>query len=247
MISDFTTVEINASRINSSYGSGFSAIANATLKYINDNGGLQTKYGHNSISDYDKVSGINIMTNKSIDYVVFMVRNPSGSLHGFSYGSGYGGVGAYLSEKILMSDSLKYPVENGMIIGIGHMHMLNEPIILVHEFAHALLGNNSFHTSGGNHYGTYSTKTFIGHQSGYGLFCSGLRSVNGYERWRLGWQSSTNLPYKIAANGTNSEINQKFTGTQTPFSSKYIENEHLVDSASLSEAQLVLETKAVCN
>jgi len=224
LVSDFTSVEINASRIYSANGLyGYQKIANATLKYISENGGLQTKYGHNSISDYDKVSGINKTTNNNIDYVVFMVRNPHKDLHGFSYGSGYGGVGDYnVSEKLLLSDGLKYQVENGMMIGIGHMHMLNEPTILVHEFAHALLGNNSFHTSGGNHYATYSTKTFIGHQFGYGLFSNGLRSANGYERWRLGWQSPTNLPYKIAANGTNNEINQKFTGTQTYYLRDFI-------------------------
>lgn len=132
LISDFTSVEIKASRINSGNGSfGFQKIANSTLKFISDNGGLQAKYGHNSISDYDRVSGINNTTNNKIDYVVFMVRNPSIDLHGFQYGSGY-------------------------------------------------------------------------------------------ERWRLGWQSPTNLPYKIAATGINSEINQKFSGTQTYYLRDYI-------------------------
>lgn len=102
IISDFTSVEINASRINSSPGGGYLNIANATIKYINDNGGLQTKNTHNSISDYDKASGVYKTTNNKIDYIVFMVRNPSGSLHGFTYGSGYGGV--IPTEKLKMSD-----------------------------------------------------------------------------------------------------------------------------------------------
>lgn len=105
---------------------------------------------------------------------------------------------------------------------MGHYNLKHEPMILVHEFAHGLLGNNSFHTSGGNHYGTYETKTFIGHQGGYGMFGGGLRSANGYERWRLGWQNPSNLPNKIAASGINADINQKFTGTQTYYLRDYI-------------------------
>ncbi|MDO9153397.1 MAG: hypothetical protein Q7U47_06785 [Paludibacter sp.] len=225
LISDFTSVEINASRINSASGGGFQKIANASIKYINDKGGLRTKNDHNSILDYDKLSGVNKTPNNMIDYIVFAVRNPSKGLHGFTYGTGYGGVGepmGNVSEKLSFANGEKYSVENGMMIGVGHYNLKHEPAILVHEFAHGLLGSNAFHTSGGNHYGTYFIKTFIGHQGGYGLFGGGLRSTNGYERWRLGWQSPTNLAYKIAANGVNAEINQKYTGTQTYYLRDFI-------------------------
>lgn len=220
LISDFTSVEINASRINSASGGGFESIANATLKYINDKGGLQTKNGHNSILDYDKTSGVNKTPNSKIDYIVFLVRNPSKGLHGFTYGTGYGGV--VPSEKLKMSNGQTYNAENGTVFGVGHYNLKHEPMILIHEFAHGLLGNNSFHTSGGNHYGTSNIKTFIGHQNGYGLFGGGLRSTNGFERWRLGWQSPSNIPYSIAATGVNSEISQKFTGTQTYYLRDFI-------------------------
>jgi hypothetical protein len=213
LISDFTSIEINASRI-------VNGIPNSVIKFINEKGGLQTRYGYNSISDYDKVSGINKTANNKIDYIIFAIRNASDTLHGLSTGRGYGGVIPF--EKLKLSDGQYYSAENGMLIGVGHYHLLHEPMILVHEFAHALLGGNAFHTSGGNHYGTSDINTFIGHQKGYGMFGGGLRSINGYERWRLNWQSPTNSPYRIASNGVNSEIDQVFTGTRTYYLRDFI-------------------------
>jgi len=90
--------------------------------------------------------------------------------------------------------------------------------IIIHEFAHTFLGGNEFHTSGGNHYGTYTACPFIGLQGGWGLiggYASSLISCNAYERWRLGWFSKKYNPqqYDIAANGKNSDISKE-TGEQ---------------------------------
>jgi len=213
LISDFTSVEIKASRINQiANAAGYQKIADGVIKYINDKGGLNAVFGHNNIKDYDKLSGITKTTNNKIDYIVFAIRNPSSSLYGFSYGSGYGGV--IPDVPLLLSDSQKYYIENSMMIGVGHYNLKYEPYIMVHEFAHALLGPNSFHSSGGNHFGSSYINTFIGFQHGYGLFGGGLRSCNGYERWRLNWKHSTNSIYKISASGINGEINEKFSGTK---------------------------------
>lgn len=213
LLSDFTCVEIKASRIGAGGQHNF---VSKLITYINQNGGLQTIYGHNSISDYDKTERGNKKQrspNNKIDYVNIIVRNPNKKLYGFSTGGGYGNISN--STPLLLADGEKYRIENGTIFGVGHKHLLYEPVTFSHEFAHALLGGNSFHTSGSNHYGTRNMKTFMGHQYGYGLFNFGLRSVNAYERWRLAWQSESNSAYAIAANGKNSNITSRFEGTKS--------------------------------
>ncbi len=219
ILGDFISVEINQSRIQPDGGSfNYSKIRNSVLTYINNNGGLQAIYGHNTIGDYDNATcgsnlSIDRVSNNELDYVTFLVLNPTLTHGGFKQGQGYSG-GRFTTPKIKLSNS-EFPIENWQMIAVGNSHMKHSPGLFIHELAHNLLGPNSFHTSGGNHVGTCETNTFIFKQEGYGLFSHSLRSCNAYERWRLGWQSSSNSPLKIAANGTNSDIQSKFTGTRT--------------------------------
>jgi hypothetical protein len=219
LIGDFTSVEIKQSRIKAN-GGRFSHedLIYAVIDYINSTGGLQTIYGHNSISDYDNatsLTGKNIpnQANNMIDYIAFPVLNPTSTYGGFDAVSGY--TTSYLTKAIKLSDGELYFVENWTAFGVGHISLKHEPDILVHEFSHSLLGDNSFHTSGGNHLKVYNINTFMGKQKGYGLFHSAFRSCNAYERWRLGWQSSSNTAYDIASNGVSSDIDTIFTGTRT--------------------------------
>lgn len=215
LLADFTTVEIKESTIRQTMGSGATRFASSIVKFINNQGGLQTTYGHNSIQDYDNIScGYSpaFVPNNKLDYVAFFVLNPNGSFIGISSGTGF--AFSISPGNLRMSDG-EFSIENWQLSGIGHRHIKYEPQLLVHEFAHCLLGPNSFHTSGGNHLGSSETATFLYSQFGYGLFNSTLYSCNAYERWRLGWQSPSNSPYKIAANGMQGEINGKFSGTRT--------------------------------
>lgn len=216
ILGDFTSVEIKESRIRE-HGTKHRKLMEAVVNYINEQGGLNAIYGHNSIEDYDNATCgsnkyVSSSPNGKLDYVSFFVLNPCDELAGFPPGSGY--TGSSLNVKLKLSGN-EYPIECWQASGIGHMHLKYEQNIFVHEFAHSLLGGNEFHTSGGNHLGSNEIATFLFSQSGYGLFSSSLKSCNAYERWRLGWQSPDNHPYKIAANGVSGEIDEKFSGTRT--------------------------------
>ena len=220
LLGDFTSIEIKESMIDK-IGIKHHNFMRSVLDYINDSGGLQAMYGHNSIDDYDNATcankniGVLPQPNNKVDYVSFFVLNPCDDLVGVASGSGVTGCFTNTSTyKLKLSDG-EYPIECWQVSGVGHRHLKYEPSLVIHEFAHSLLGPNSFHTSGGNHLGSGETATFLFSQNGYGLFCPSLRSCNAYERWRLGWQSPSNSPHTIAANGMSSEINGKFSGTRT--------------------------------
>jgi len=218
ILGDFTSVEIKQSRISPSGESfGHGSLSSGVIKYINDTGGLQAHYGHDSIADYDFATcgsnpDISRISNGKLDYVAILVLNPSDRCGGFRPNCGYGGVGT--TQKIKLG-STEYSIECGQTVGIGGTHIKDGGGIFTHEFAHPLLGHNNFHTSGGNHLGSNDVATFLFTQQGYGLFCtSTFRSCNAYERWRLGWQHPSNSAHKIGANGINSDI-EKFNGTKT--------------------------------
>ena len=224
MLADFTTMEIKESRIRASYFTKevINYINNYVYPSTNTNSGLQAYYGHNSITNYDNATcGTNssgnpptLTSNNKIDYVAFLVLNPTKELLGISSGTGYtsnGGVGTNLK----LSNGT-FTIECYTVSGVSNGHLKDGAAILVHEFAHSLLGGNVFHTSGGNHLGSNNVATFLFSQKGYGLFSAdnAFRSCNAYDRWRLGWRYSGNGFHKIAANGVNSDI-ENFTGTKT--------------------------------
>ncbi|MDR0207522.1 MAG: hypothetical protein LBI45_09745 [Bacteroidales bacterium] len=220
ILGDFTSVEIKQSRISPSGESfGYISLSSGVIKYINDSGGLQAHYGHNSISDYDFATcglnpDISRISNGKLDYVAILVLNPSDRCGDFGPNCGYGGVGS--TQKIKLG-STEYSIECGQTSGIGGTLIKNGGGIFTHEFAHSLLGHNNFHTSGGNHLGSNDVATFLFTQQGYGLFtCSAFRSCNAYERWRLGWWNPSNGSHKIGATGINSDI-EKSGGTKVFF------------------------------
>ena len=234
MLGDFTTVEIKESRIRNNSASGNeSKFRNEVINYINNytypntgtSLGLQAYYGHNAIANYDNATckytnnGTTYppspVSNNKIDYVAFLVLNPNKDLVGTTGGSGFTSNGG-IATNLKLSNGL-FPIECWTVSGASNGHLKNGAPVLVHEFAHCLLGGNEFHTSGGNHLSTNNVATFLFSQQGYGLFQAdnAFRSCNAYERWRLGWHHSSNATYKISANGINSDIQSQFTGTQT--------------------------------
>ena len=219
IIGDFTSVGIKQSYIEPT-GESFdhNMLLSKTLDFINTNG-LQAYYGHNLIQDYDyaTISFLPTRTpNNKVDFVAFFVLNPTSEYGGLKIKPGSGDT-YYGTTNQIKIDSTLYSIDAYTMCGIGSTRLKDNCALMVHEFAHGLMGDNSFHTSGGNHLGTSFISTFIYLQQGYGLFNSvfSFRSCNSYERWRLGWQHPDNALYSIASNGVNSEINSQFSGSQS--------------------------------
>jgi len=71
-----------------------------------------------------------------------------------------------------------------------------------HEFAHGLLGNNSYHTGGAG----AGKRNFLSNIGGYSILSSfnrNLYSCNGWDRWRLGWKNPDNQFYISARSATD--------------------------------------------
>ncbi len=191
---------------------------NDLFEYINENGGVQTTT-YDSLTHYD-VATLNtnqgivkpMIPNDQIDYAVIWVRNSrlDSLIVGEISGSGGRGDLAFKGP-IDLADGSFY-IEQGAFF--GSRGSLTQKILepaFVHEFAHSLLGSNRWHTSGSNNCSGGVTHTFLHLQKGYGIIGwlgSSLVTVNGYERWRLGWDSPYGNGYPIQANGVNSDINK---------------------------------------
>ncbi|HNW88381.1 MAG TPA: hypothetical protein PKN48_01890 [Bacteroidales bacterium] len=237
-LGDFIVVDVAQSRITPEKpGSNFSSfdLIYAAVSIINEHGGVKTVYGHDSLSNYDFFErgsgGLPKKTepNGKIDFVQFVFRNTcrvyENEKQNYNYGQNNQGEGVYMPGGLGKDKRLKFNnkyVDNEMTSyqNLGMHELINaSKTIVIHEFAHSLLGGNDFHTSGGNHYGTYGACPFIGLQGGWGLmggYGASLISCNAYERWRLGWLSAEYNPrsYPISANGENSDIT-KDMGAQT--------------------------------
>jgi hypothetical protein len=218
LLGDFMVVNIKQSKITpTKKGASFSisALSDSVISFINLQGGLKTLYNHNSISDYDFCSKKEMSPNGYIDYIQFMVRNITTNYGGNEIGCGTGYVtptkGIKINNKLIIYDNGSYQG-----VGVGDVS-LDYKCPSIHEFAHALFGDNEFHTSGGNHFGNEYINTFISLQCGFGLMGalnSTLTSCNAYERWRMDWRGPDNNLYPIAAGNRNTDIT-KFLGTKT--------------------------------
>jgi hypothetical protein len=223
MLSDFIVVNIKQSRITSNNSTGMFSkytLMDAVINYINQNGGLQTLYNHNSLSDYDFTTTASFGIQKPyiqdnrIDIVNFLLRNTKTNYGDLNAGSGNSYITPTQQIKIYNNTYVGYNTGTCQCVGSGNITVWGKNIF-THEYAHFFLGGNEFHTSGGTTANDSYHNTFIGLQWGYGLFNGGLTSCNGYERWRLGWYGSTNSNYQIASNNENSDILSKFTGEKT--------------------------------
>lgn len=233
LLGDIMVVNIKQSFITpTNYLSGFTlyTLMNKVITFINEHGGLNTVYGHNNASEYDRTAfdgNIPSISDTKIDLVFFFTRNTffkqykdsvGNVIFTHNYGnanqnSGYGGVTP--STKLLIN-SVPYGYNNGnyQCVGGGSM-AVHKKSILTHEIAHFYLGGNEFHTSGGTTDNDNYWNTFIGLQFGYGLFNGGLSTCNGYERLRLGWKGPNNNAYYIATNNENSDLLIPFAGERT--------------------------------
>lgn len=216
---DFVIVNIKESRVLKLGSFNESNIENAAVDFINEQGGLQTMYGHNDISYYDNGSG-------KIGFIQFFFRNITKEYGGDSAGSGYFSTTMLRSKKLLINGNY-YPFSGiGTAQCVGtHDVSLNPTGIVQHEISHSFFGPNSFHTSGGNHRRSGEYMPFLPMQCGYGLMGgsgSTLVSCNGYERWRMHWQHESNrnandwwiVARDIDGNPQNADISKE-DGPQT--------------------------------
>lgn len=94
--------------------------------------------------------------------------------------------------------------------------------VLRHEFGHALIGHNSYHTGGA---GTSASGHFLPSVGGYSILSShnhNLESCNGWDRWRLGWKRPEKV-YEISALNTDgSEANTDIVYNQSLQAREYI-------------------------
>lgn len=216
---DFVIVNIKESRVLKLGSFNESNIENAAVDFINEQGGLQTMYGHNDISYYDNGSG-------KIEFIQFFFRNITKEYGGDSAGSGYFSTTMLRNKKLLINGNY-YPFSGiGTAQCVGtHDVSLNPTGIVQHEISHSFFGPNSFHTSGGNHRRSGEYMPFLPMQCGYGLMGgsgSTLVSCNGYERWRMHWQHESNrnandwwiVARDIVGNPKNADISKE-DGQQT--------------------------------
>lgn len=216
---DFVVVNIKESRVLKLGSFNEANIENAAVDFINEQGGLQTMYGHNDISYYDNGSG-------KIGFIQFFFRNITKEYGGDSAGSGYFSTTMLRNKKLLINGNY-YPFSGiGTAQCVGtHDVSLNPTGIVQHEISHSFFGPNSFHTSGGNHRRSGEYMPFLPMQCGYGLMGgsgSTLVSCNGYERWRMHWQHESNrnandwwiVARDIDGNPKNADISKE-DGEQT--------------------------------
>ncbi len=227
LLCDMMVVNIRQSQItpkNPAADFSLFNLMDAVAELINQNGGVKTIHGFNNISDFDRSSFASLAEDRpdgKIDMIHFVLRNTFIRNKIINYGSanpgsGYSGWGIFPRIPLKIGNSYhQYNIGSYQCVGGGSIAASSRSI-WSHEIAHYFLGGNEFHTSGGNHTGDYifMPVPFLGIQRGYGLFDGGLSSCNGYERLRLGWQSSSNNSYAIAANNQHSDV-EKFEGERT--------------------------------
>ncbi len=212
IIGDFISVAVPQSELTKEKaGANFSwsVLLQRAFEIINENGGVNTIYGHNSFSDYD------IIKDDKIYFLQVFFRNTVVN-ENYNYGSysssGQGHSGGLSNSFKLIFDGEEKLVNLCSVQAIGCADFTKTlSNVVTHEFSHNLFGPNSSHWGGGHHYGGSQTGTFLGLQGGYGLM-GGARSslicCNGYERWRLAWLNAEYNPelFPIAAGSVSSDI-----------------------------------------
>lgn len=211
-------------------------IADTAIVMINRAGGLEqnTLYGYNNIDDFDTLTLNSLLHGKpkpkfgndKIDYIQILIRNSSKSTDGVHYDyagagtlNGQGATGLGVGPRIpIIINGNEYYYDAGSKQGVGSGDISKQlKKVHIHEFSHGLFGGNNFHTSGGMHWLTHNTCTFMGFRGGYGLLGgnSSLVSCNGYERWRLGWTSGvynpTEIPIAAKSVYSNNVVNSDIT------------------------------------
>jgi hypothetical protein len=197
---------VNLKHSTISNGDKFDNIAlfDTVVSFINQQGGLNTLNGNNSIANFSNIDSTRF------DCVKFIVRNSKSDYGFFGVGNGSAGSGDWI--KLLTSEGKKFSAVSSTVQCIGNADISKNPTsVVVHEFSHLLFGGNSFHTSGGHSWG--GRMCFPGIQYGYGLMggaSSGLVNCNGFDRFRVGWTGAENTSgWPVTASGMISDMSKE--------------------------------------
>lgn len=132
------------------------------------------------------------------DHLMIIVRNSTYPAHGAGYASP-----SSLKAGDLEVDSYSVFCTHGsMPLGI-----------LLHEFNHLLLGGNNMHCCGGNHAAS-GPQYFLSFQSGWGMMGAAnriLMTVNGWDRYKLGWKPYEKRFFISCLNEKGEEIYADFS------------------------------------
>lgn len=145
LLSDYMVVSIKQSTITpNNSGANFSYIQlmNSVASYINNNGGLNTLYNHNSIFDFDfctlSSSGVekSITPDYKIDIINFILRNTRKEYGSITQGQGYAGINVKPTTLLKINNSYYgYNIGTYQCLGNGDYTPWKK-FALTHEYAH---------------------------------------------------------------------------------------------------------------
>lgn len=121
--------------------------------------------------------------NSQFDHVMFVVRNSEAS---------FGGT-APLDNTVIFVSGQNQQVSDLFGMGIDSWSLFNDFKLSTrtHETSHGLLGNNNFHSVGGQDKGQDVASYLIANQGGWGLMNSeggSIKTCNAWDRYRLDWR-----------------------------------------------------------
>ena len=216
LLGDYVVVNVKHSSLVDINDTVFTFKADTLMKkaaqIINDSGGLNAVYGHNSVNDYN----FNVAEPGFFDFVQVMIRNSTTGYGSYNYFHGTSGYGPRIN--ILFNEG--YAKSQRITTqGVRCDNFNDNPVFIhYHELSHYLFGGNNFHTSGGHGWNSGYTMVYPSIQYGYGLMggaSSGLGSCNGFDRYRIGWMHPDNQTgWPITVNGAISDI-EKSDGNKT--------------------------------
>lgn len=138
--------------------------------------------------------------NGKIDFILFIYRK-SGTVSNWT--GAVGGISAGFSGQLSGMG-----MDNGYTLS-GGMSKYYNISSLVHELSHPLLGNNDYHTMSGTHSVNLNSQRLLGLalNGGWGLMSEGsmFRSINAWERDRLGWKSDGQKLHKLVVDSIPTE------------------------------------------
>jgi hypothetical protein len=231
LLGDFVVVNLAQSTMTPGDSGSFDRdnMIDSVISLINQNGGLQTIYGHDTLSQYDfaHVAGSLFLPktrsiDQKVDLIQFFTRNTTDRYGGVE-GGGYGGANFHIPLHFIDGHDALCNYSCIQCIGKQDLSYPMTSPTEIHELCHHLIdGSDAGHMGGGSPPNMGDMVTLQFNNGGWSLFGaagSALISCNGFERWRLGWHNPEDTVFEISAfqqngNFQNSDI-EKSDGAKT--------------------------------
>jgi len=176
---------------------GYSPVFNKLSSLCSNGQQIQTARGLNFPNDFDlwKLTGEGLIkrnvTDGEIDCILIFWRENSKLINKRGYGQ-------------FIYYSNPYGKVNGRYISTSGWVYSDDVTVFRHEFAHGIVGNNTFHSGGAN---SANDRVYMQNYGGYSILSGWNRnnnSYNGWDRYRLGWKNAQKS-YAISANSTSGQ------------------------------------------